>query len=50
VVEGLAVRLNEKVLLDSTRAAMIYQHEAGGADQAITAAIDAHVEGNRVQR
>lgn len=26
------------------RAAMIYQHEARGADQAITSAIDAHVE------
>jgi integrase len=32
---------------DSTRAAMIYQHEARGADKAITAAIDAHVEGQR---
>jgi integrase len=36
---------------DSERAAMIYQHEARGADKAITSAIDAHVEaeqgGNR---
>jgi hypothetical protein len=29
---------------DSTRAAMIYQHEARGADKAITDAIDAHVD------
>jgi integrase len=29
---------------DSERAAMIYQHEARGADKAITDAIDAHVE------
>jgi integrase len=29
---------------DSERAAMIYQHEAQGADQAITKAIDAHIE------
>ena len=29
---------------DSERAAIIYQHEARGADQAITDAIDAHVE------
>ncbi len=28
---------------DSERAAMIYQHEARGADQLITSAIDAHV-------
>jgi hypothetical protein len=32
---------------DSTRAAMIYQHEARGADKAIAAAIDAHVEDHR---
>ena len=32
---------------DSERAAMIYQHEARGADQAITSAIDAHVEAER---
>jgi integrase len=29
---------------DSERAAMIYQHEARGADQAITSAIDTHVQ------
>jgi hypothetical protein len=29
---------------DSKRAAMIYQHEARGADQAITSAIDHHVQ------
>ena len=29
---------------DSERAALIYQHEARGADQAITSAIDAHVQ------
>jgi Phage integrase family len=32
---------------DSTRAAMIYQHEARGADKAITDAIDRHVEGHK---
>ena len=32
---------------DSERAAMIYQHEARGADTAITSAIDAHVEAER---
>ena len=29
---------------DSERAAMIYQHEARGADKTITSAIDTHVE------
>jgi integrase len=29
---------------DSERTAMIYQHEARGADQAITSAIDDHVQ------
>lgn len=29
---------------DSERAAMIYQREVRGADQAITSAIDAHIE------
>jgi integrase len=29
---------------DSERAAMIYEHEARGADQAITDAIDTHVQ------
>jgi hypothetical protein len=32
---------------DSERAAMIYQHEARGADAAITNAIDAHVDAQR---
>ena len=30
---------------EGERAAMIYQHEARGADQVITSAIDTHVEG-----
>jgi hypothetical protein len=29
---------------DSERAAIIYQHQARGADAAITSAIDAHIE------
>src|ERR1700733_11329730 len=32
---------------DSERAAMIYQHEARGADKAITDAIDTHVQAER---
>jgi hypothetical protein len=32
---------------DSERAALIYQHEARGADQAITDAIDTHVQAER---
>lgn len=32
---------------DSERAALIYQHEARGADRAVTSAIDAHVEAER---
>jgi integrase len=32
---------------DSERVAMIYQHEARGADQLITNAIDAHVQGEQ---
>lgn len=32
---------------DSERAAMIYLHEARGADRAITSAIDAHVDAER---
>jgi integrase len=32
---------------DSERAAMIYQHQAQGADKAITDAIDTHVEGEQ---
>jgi hypothetical protein len=34
---------------DSERAAIIYQHEARGADAAITDAIDAHVESEQGQ-
>ena len=34
---------------DSERAAMIYQHHARGADQAITSAIDAHVQAERAE-
>jgi len=32
---------------DSERAAMIYQHEAQGADKTITHAIDTHVQGQK---
>jgi hypothetical protein len=32
---------------DSERAALIYQHEARGADQAITGTIDSHVPAER---
>jgi hypothetical protein len=32
---------------DSERAATIYQHQARGADRAITSAIDSHVEAER---
>jgi len=32
----------------SERAAMIYQHKACGADQAITSAIDSHVQGDQL--
>jgi integrase len=35
---------------DSERAAIIYQHEAQGADQAITSAIDAHIETAKPRR
>ena len=34
---------------DSERAAIIYQHEARGADTAITNAIDAHVDAQRAR-
>jgi hypothetical protein len=34
---------------DSERAAMIYQHEARGADKAITNAIDKHVDDEKRQ-
>jgi hypothetical protein len=35
---------------DSERAAMIYQHEAHGADRAITNAIDTHVQAEQAGR
>jgi hypothetical protein len=35
---------------DSEWAAMIYQHEARGADQAITSAIDSHVQVEQSRR
>ncbi len=34
---------------DSERAAMICQHQARGADQAITSAIDAHVQAEQAE-
>lgn len=34
---------------DSERAALIYQHQARGADKAITSAIDAHVDAERTK-
>ena len=34
---------------DSERAALIYQHEARGADKRITSAIDAHVQAERAK-
>jgi hypothetical protein len=34
---------------DSERAALIYQHEARGADKRITGAIDVHVQAERGQ-
>ena len=35
---------------DSERAAMIYQHQARGADTAITNAIDTHVQAEHTRR
>ena len=35
---------------DSERAALIYQHEARGADKAITNAIDTHVLAEQTRR
>ena len=35
---------------DSERAALIYQHEARGADKIITDSIDAHVEAEQGRR
>jgi hypothetical protein len=34
---------------DSERAALIFQHQARGADTAITKAIDAHVDAERAR-
>jgi hypothetical protein len=34
---------------DSERAALVYQHEARGADRRITDAIDSHVQAERDQ-
>jgi integrase len=44
-IKDLMARLGH----DSERAAMIYQHEARGADKAITSAINAHVEAERAR-
>jgi hypothetical protein len=45
---GAALRdLMARMGHDSERAAMIYQHVARGADQLITNAIDAHVQGEQ---
>jgi len=45
---GAALRdLMARMGHDSERAAMIYQHEARGADRIITSAIDAHVQTER---
>jgi integrase len=42
--DGAGIRdLMARMGHDSERAAMIYQHQARGADQAITSAIDAHI-------
>jgi hypothetical protein len=35
---------------DSERAALIYQHQARGADKIITSNIDAHVEAERKRK
>ena len=45
---GAALRdLMARMGHDSERAALIYQHEARGADQLITNAIDAHLQGEQ---
>jgi integrase len=43
-LKDLMVRMGH----DSERAALIYQHEARGADQRITDAIDLHVQAERI--
>ncbi len=42
--EAIALRRCDVMGHDSERAAVIYQHAAQGADQAIAEAMDAHVE------
>jgi integrase len=45
---GVGIRdLMARMGHESERAAMIYQHQARGADRAITSALDAHVEAER---
>ena len=47
-VGGAGIKdLMARMGLDSERAAMIYQHQARGADKTITNNIDAHVEAER---
>ena len=41
---GVPTQRRARMGHDNERAAMIYQHEARGADQLITSAIDAHVQ------
>ena len=48
---GAALRdLMARMGHDSDRAAMIYQHEARGADTTITNAIDTHVQAEQTKR
>jgi len=48
---GAALRdLMARMGHDSDRAAMIYQHEARGADMTITEAIDTHVQAEQTKR
>lgn len=48
---GAALRdLMARMGHDSERAAMIYQHEAQGADKAITNAIDTHIQAEQAKR
>ena len=44
---GRAQRPDGRMGYDGERAAMIYQHEARGADASITGGIDAHVQAER---
>ena len=45
-LRDLTVRMGH----DSERAAMIYQHEARGADRRITDAIDLHVQAEKAEK